>query len=412
VAEGPAPQSLMTTETQLLEMLSRGAPMLEVLNELCNFVDTRSPGAITTFFLLDKDGIRLRPVAGPKAPKIWKAEIDNVEEGPYAGFCSTSGDQNGALTVGDIEGSPLFAAHAEAALREGLQVESFQPILSIEKQILGALALSYPRRQGRRRADLEMLERVIHLAAIAIQCHRSEAALREFSRRLSQSQDDERRRIARELHDSTGQKLSALAMNLALVQNQISPSETEFHKMLLECSSLATDISEEVRTLSYMMHPPLLDECGLETSIQMYSRGINRRMGLRVELDMPRRLERLSQEAELAIFRIVQASLTNVHLHSGSDKATVKMERIAEGLAVTISDQGRGIPSGVLDRSPRGKGAGVGITGMKERVKYLGGRLEIESNEFGTQVRATIPGWHFRGAKSERVEEAGAKDVC
>jgi len=96
----------------------------------------------------------------------------------------------------------------------------------------------------------------------------------------------------------------------------------------------------------------------------------------------------------------VQASLTNIHLHSGSAKATVKIEHVSEGLAVTISDQGRGIPNGVLERSPLGKGAGVGIAGMKERVKYIGGRLEIESSEYGTKVKATIPSYHFRGTKS------------
>ncbi|HEY4818110.1 MAG TPA: GAF domain-containing sensor histidine kinase [Candidatus Acidoferrum sp.] len=394
-------QQLTTTETHLLEMLGHGAPMLEVLNELCNFIDARSPGAISTVFLLDNDGMRLRPVAGPKAPKTWKEEIDSVEVGPYAGFCSTAGDQGRALTVGDIHGDPLFAVHREAALREGLQMASFRPILSMEKQILGALALSYPQRQQRwPEPDSELLERAIYLAAIAIECYRNEQELREFSRRLSQSQDDERRRIARELHDSTGQKLAVLAMNLALVQNQVRSSGTEFSTMIAECSALTKDISEEVRTLSYMMHPPLLDECGLETAIQMYSRGINRREGLDVTLEIPRRLQRLSEDAELAVFRIVQASLTNIHLHSGSVHANVKIEQIPEGLAITISDHGRGIPKAVLDSSPVSKGTGVGIAGMKERVKYLGGRLEIESSEYGTKVKATIPSCHFRSAKS------------
>jgi two-component system, NarL family, sensor kinase len=290
----------------------------------------------------------------------------------------------------------LFAVHQEAALREGLQIACLKPILSVEKQILLAFALSYPRQQRRRQPDLEMVERAIYLAAIAIQCHRNEEELREFSRRLSQSQDDERRRIARELHDSTGQKLSVLAMNLAMVENQTNSPGTAPNKLLSECSSLIRDISDEIRTLSYLLHPPLLDECGLESAIQMYSRGINRREGLDVELDMPNRLQRLSEEAELAVFRIVQASLTNIHLHSGSDKATVKIEHVSEGLAVTISDHGRGIPSGVLDGSPLGTGTGVGIAGMKERVKYIGGRLDIESSEYGTQVKATIPSAHFR----------------
>jgi signal transduction histidine kinase len=390
----------MVTETRVLEMLGHGAPMLEVLNELCNFIDARSPGAISTVFLLDSEGMRLRPVAGPKAPKTWKEEIDNMEVGPYAGFCSAVEDQTTALTVGDINSARLFAVHRETALREGLQMASFQPIISIEKQILGALALSYPQRKRWPKPDSELIERAIHLAAIAIECYRNEQELREFSRRLSQSQDDERRRIARELHDSTGQKLSVLLMNLAMVANQASLSGAPPSKLLSECSVLTKDISDEIRTLSYMMHPPLLDECGLATAIEMYARGINRREGLDVEVAVPRRLQRLTEEAELAIFRIVQASLTNIHLHSGSGKATVKIEYVSDGVAVTIRDRGRGIPRGVLDRSSLSKGSGVGIAGMKERIKYLGGQLAITSSEHGTQVRATIPSCHFRDAKS------------
>src|SRR6202030_3039944 len=134
----------MTTETHLLEMLGHGAPMLEVLNELCNFIDTQSPGAISTVFLLDSDGIRLRPVAGPKAPKTWKHEIDNPEGGAYVGFSNMAGEQERSLTVGDINIDPLFAIHRKAALRAGLQMACFRPILSAKKQVCGALALPYP----------------------------------------------------------------------------------------------------------------------------------------------------------------------------------------------------------------------------------------------------------------------------
>jgi signal transduction histidine kinase len=400
----------MTTETKLLEMLGHGAPMLEVLNELCNFIDTKSPGAISAVFLLDSDGVRLRPVAGPKAPNSWKEEIDN-QEGPYAGFGGAGGEQGRALTVGDINSDPLFAVHRESALREGLQVACFLPILSIEKQILGALALAYPQRERWPKPDAEIIERAIHLAAIAIECYRNEQELREFSRRLSQSQDDERRRIARELHDSTGQKLAVLAMNLTMVEKQATSLGAESSKRLAESASLTREIADEIRTLSYLLHPPMLDECGFEAAIQMYLRGINRQEGLEVEWEMPKRLQRLSEEAELAIFRIVQASLTNIHLHSGSNKAHVKIEHIEDGLAITISDHGRGIPDGVLDRSSVGTGAGVGIVGMKERVKQLGGRLEIESSERGTRVTAVIPGCHFRRAKPTVASETRASSA-
>jgi signal transduction histidine kinase len=389
----------VTTETHLLKMLGNGAPMLDVLNELCNFVDTHSPGAVSTVFLLDNDGIRLRPVAGPNAPKSWRVEIDNLQVGPHPGFYDTKEYQGRALTVGSINIDPLFAVHREAALREGLQMACFRPILSVEKQVCGALALSYPQRQRRPEPDSEMMERAIHLAAIAIECYRNEQELREFSKRLSQSQDDERRRIARELHDSTGQKLAVLSMNLAMVEKQTTLG-AEFHKLLCDCSSLTRNISDEIRTLSYLLHPPLLDECGLESALQMYFRGINRREGLEVELEMPRRLRRLSEEAELAIFRIVQASLTNTYLHSGSEKACVKIKHIPDGLAVTIRDHGRGIPRGVLERSSVGRGAGVGILGMKERLKQLGGRLEIETGRYGTQVKAIIPTRYLRKTDS------------
>ena len=397
----------MTTETHLLKMLGNGAPMLDVLNELCNFVDTNAPGAVSTVFLLDSDGIRLRPVAGPNAPKSWKVEIDNLQVHPHTCFCETKEYQGRALTTGSINIDPLFAVHREAALREGLQMACFRPILSMEKQVRGALALSYPQRQRRPEPDSEMMERAIQLAAIAIECYRNEQELRELSRRVSQSEDEERRRIARELHDSTGQKLAVLSMNLAMVEKQATSFGTEFNNMLRECSSLTRNISDEIRTLSYLLHPPLLDECGLESALQMYFRGINRREGLEVELEMPRRLPRLSEEAELAIFRIVQASLTNIYLHSGSNKACVNIKHIPDGLAVTIRDNGRGIPNGVLQRSSVGQGAGVGILGMKERLKQLGGHLEIETGRYGTQVKAIIPGRYFRKTDSVAAAASG-----
>ena len=397
----------MTTETHLLKMLGNGAPMLDVLNELCNFVDTNAPGAVSTVFLLDSDGIRLRPVAGPNAPKSWKLEIDNLQVEPHAGLCDTKEYHGRTLTAGSINIDPLFAVHREAALREGLQMACFRPILSVEKQVRGALALSYPQRQRRPEPDSEMMERAIQLAAIAIECYRNEQELRELSRRLSQSQDEERRRIARELHDSTGQKLAVLSMNLAMVEKQATPFGAEFNKVLRDCSSLTRNISDEIRTLSYLLHPPLLDECGLESALQMYFRGINRREGLEVELEMPRRLPRLSEEAELAIFRIVQASLTNIYLHSGSNRACVKIKHIPDGLAVTVRDNGRGIPNGVLQRSSVGQGEGVGILGMKERLKQLGGHLEIETGRYGTQVKAIIPGRYFRKTDSVAAVAGG-----
>jgi signal transduction histidine kinase len=346
-------QRLPTSETHVLKMLSHGAPMIEVLNELCNFVDAKSPGVIPTVLLPDGCG-HLRLAAGPKVPEIWNDAFNVLKVPSYASFLSTLEHQERPILIADMRNDPSFAACWNLALRQGVQAAWCAPILSKDRMILGTLILFCPTPQPPGERDLELTEQVIQMAAIAIEGHRNEEELREFSRRLYQSQDEERRRIARELHDSTGQNLAVLDMNLSALRGAIS-SPSECDQILLECASLTRSISDELRTLSYLLHPPMLDECGLNTAIQCYVSGINQRNGLHVDVEIPEQFPRLSEEAELAIFRIVQASLTNVHLHSGASAAKVKIGQNLDGVVVTVSDEGQGIPDGVLDRSSRTK---------------------------------------------------------
>jgi two-component system NarL family sensor kinase len=299
-----------------------------------------------------------------------------------------------------MRSDPSFAACWDLALSQGVQAAWSAPILSKDGKILGTLILFYPTPQPLGERDLELMEQAIHMAAIAIECHRNEEELREFSRRLYQSQDEERRRIARELHDSTGQELAVLEMNLSKIKGRIPAPSSEIDEILSQSISLTRSISGELRTLSYLLHPPMLDESGLNAAIRSYVSGINQRNGLHVEVEIPRDLCRLSEEAELAIFRIVQASLTNVHLHSGASEANVKIEQKSDGIIVAVSDKGRGIPEGVLDHTSRTRTVGIGITGMRERVKQLDGCLEIKTGRSGTTVKATIPNRHFRTATS------------
>jgi signal transduction histidine kinase len=386
-----------TSETHVLKMLSQGAPMMEVLHELCNFIDAKSPGVIPTVLLPDREG-RLRLAAGPKVPKIWNEAFDGLKVTSYASFQSTAGHRLKPILLADMRNDPSFAACWELAFSQGVQAAWSIPILSKDRKILGTLILFYPTPQPLSDRDLDLMEQAIHLAAIAIECHRNEEELREFSRRLYQSQDEERRRIARDLHDSTGQKLAALEMTLSMVQGVVRAQPDECEKILSQCTSLTRSISDELRTLSYLLHPPMLDECGLNSAIQHYVSGINQRNGLHVEVEILQQLPRLSEEAELAIFRIVQASLTNVHLHSGANEANVKIAQNLNGIVVEVTDKGHGILDGVLDHSSRTKTVGVGITGMRERVMHLGGRLEIETSPNGTTVNATVPDRHFRTA--------------
>lgn len=383
------------SESHVLRMVSAGAPIDEILKELCNFIDFRSPGVIPTVLLPHRDGKHLRLAAGPKVPKAWNEAFNGLKVPVFAGFKAAMRREN-PMPVADMKSDPSFAARWKLISSHGVQAAWSVPILSGSNKILGAMILFYPTAQRPTVRHMALIEQVIHMAAIAIECHRSEEELRAFSRRLHQSQDDERRRIARELHDSTGQKLAVLGIKLSELGSTIPEAPNKSSRMLSECASLTRSVADEIRTLSYLLHPPLLDECGLNTAIHWYVDGINQRNGLHVDVEIPKDLRRLSQDAELAIFRIVQACLTNVHLHSEAQGATVRIGQVLDGVLVEVRDDGHGIPDGVLNRTSRTKSVGVGITGMRERAEELGGHLEIETSSHGTKVKATIPSRNFR----------------
>jgi len=215
--------------------------------------------------------------------------------------------------------------------------------------------------------------------------------LRRLSGQLLLLQDEERRRIARDLHDSTGQDLVALATTLSQIHASIPSSSRKLRKLASQCQALADQCIRDVRTLSYLLHPPMLDEAGLEDAIRHYASGFTQRTGIDVQLEMSPRLGRMKPDVELALFRVVQESLTNIQRHSGSPLAKIRIERESAKVTLEISDKGTGI-SGSLRRR-NGKlsfGFGVGIPSMHERVKLIGGQLDMESSSSGTTVRVTI----------------------
>ena len=207
--------------------------------------------------------------------------------------------------------------------------------------------------------------------------------LRQLSARLLQMQDNERRRIARELHDTAGQILVALNLNLAPVEEELRKNKSGLAKPVTESLHLIEELSRDLRTMSHLLHPPLLDEAGLLSAVRWYVEGFAERSKIRVDLHLDPGVGRLPAELETAIFRVVQESLTNIHRHSGSDWASIAIHREAENVRVEICDRGKGMPKPVRP--------GVGIQGMGERVRQLGGQLEIECDTGGTRVSATVP---------------------
>jgi PAS domain S-box-containing protein len=221
---------------------------------------------------------------------------------------------------------------------------------------------------------------------------RAEEKLRRLSARLLQLQDEERRRLGRDLHDSLAQLV--LAVNLRLAQvTQSSPKLDEASRHLLsEARGTLQEMSRQIRTLAYLLHPPLLDELGLASAIREYAQGFGDRSGISLNVEIQADFQRLSQDAETALFRIVQESLTNIQKHSGSSIASIRLHGDGAAVHLEVRDFGRGMPA-VTDRRADWPGArfGVGILGMRERLAQLGGELRIESNGAGTTVRARIP---------------------
>jgi signal transduction histidine kinase len=220
---------------------------------------------------------------------------------------------------------------------------------------------------------------------------RAEEELQRLSGKLLRLQDEERRRIARDLHDSTGQDLVAMAAMLSQLHGSIPSGMRKLRSLLSKCKALADKSIREVRTLSYVLHPPMLDQTGLGDALRHYVKGFITRSGIQVGLELSPRLERMAQDIELALFRIVQEALTNIQRHSGSQQAKIRIDCNSD-LTLEISDDGLGASASVQGEKeePRLK-VGVGIPSMQERVKLIGGQLDIDSTSHGTTVRVTIP---------------------
>jgi signal transduction histidine kinase len=215
----------------------------------------------------------------------------------------------------------------------------------------------------------------------------SEESLRRLTGRLLQLQDEERRKFSRELHDSLGQYLAGVKMNLDMF-SRAQPDD----RLLSEAISLLDQSIAETRTISHLLHPPLLDEAGFSSAATWYLDGFAQRSGIQIRLDFPQEIGRLPRPVELGLFRVLQESLTNIHRHAGSSKAEISMRISADQVVLAVRDYGKGIPPELLESFRRNSAnAGVGLAGMRERMRELGGQLQVESSASGTVISATIP---------------------
>jgi PAS domain S-box-containing protein len=238
--------------------------------------------------------------------------------------------------------------------------------------------------------DVEVRDRTKELEKRNMDIVRQSERLRDLSQRLMRSQDDERRHIARELHDSAGQILTVLGMTLARVAQEVEQNAPQVAKEAEQSQQLVQQLNQEIRTMSYLLHPPLLDESGLSAALSWYIHGLSERSDLDIKLSIHEDFGRLPRDLELVVFRLVQECLTNIHRHSGSKNAEITVARDAENISLEVQDHGKGISPERLAEI-QAQGSGVGIRGMRERVVQFHGDMKIQSNESGTKVIVTFP---------------------
>jgi signal transduction histidine kinase len=242
--------------------------------------------------------------------------------------------------------------------------------------------------RDRLRSTAAIRSQRVDLAAL----RRREQQYRNLTGRLLRQQDDERRRVSQDLHDSAAQRLAALTMNLDILASAVAKLDTQTQQTILHSRQLAEECFREIRAIAYLLHPPLLDEMGLRAALRWYVTGFTERSGIRVQMRLGP-IGRLSPAAEMALFRTAQESLTNVHQHTSSDTATIDLHNAAGWVVLEVRDAGRGLGDDLKQQdgtlSP-GK-LGVGIQGMRERIHRLGGSLNIDFTDTGTTVRARLP---------------------
>ncbi len=318
------------------------------------------------------------------------------------------------VCINDIDKADIADSLRRTVRKEGIRALAFIPLVSngrligkfmtyvnaphrfteseIELSLTIARQLSFAIQRQQNEESLRQSEARFRSLSASLDAEvlRQTEQLRNLSYELLRTQDEERKHIARELHDSAGQTLTVLGMNVGRLENKIADPGPKSAEAVQTIKDLVQQLHKEIRTMSYLLHPPLLDESGLSSALNWYVEGLTERSGIAVTVEVSANVGRLPSDMELAIFRLIQEGLTNIHRHSESKTAQIRLVQSGESIDIEISDQGRGISSERLSEIRSGR-AGVGIRGMQERLRRFGGTLTIESNGNGTRLFASLP---------------------
>jgi len=363
-------------------------PGMELMEEAEQTLEAIRRGAVDAFVVEESEGHRVYALEGADFP--YSALVERMHQG--AAMLSRDGAMiycNHALAdlLGvareELIGRALGEFVADSAAYDGLLAGVQSAPCEGELRLRCAGDVIIPAN-----FSLRILSRDESATGVLVTDLRQQKEQEEFAARLQTLQDEERKRIARDLHDSAGQLLSAIAINLSVLRGQ--KLDSAGMKAVSDSEILLDQVSSEIRTISHLLHPPLLDAVGLVSALRWYVDGFSERSKITVDLHIGEDVGRFSEEMEIAIFRIIQECLTNVHRHSASRSASISVRRDGDRVLVRVEDAGKGIPPEKRrDLMEKGR-AGIGFIGMRERLRQFGGSLDVQSQESGTVVTAML----------------------
>jgi len=368
-------------------MISNGVALPEVLDSLCRAIDELMPGVVSTVLLMDPDGTQLRPGAGPRFPEALRPTINPWPIGPDRGACGTAAFLKERVIISDVTTDPRWPDEYRAlAVEHGLRASWSQPLITGDGAILGTFALYYAEPRVPEPADLELIETVADMVLIAIQIERSQQALRMVSRRLIQAQEEERMRLARELHDDINQRLALVATRLDRATQDVADAP-RLRQEVDEAVNQIADLARDVQSLSHRLHSSQLELLGLERAAAALCRDLAEQQAITIDFDAGHIARYLPPEISLCLFRVLQEALQNAVKHSGSRHVGVALRNGTDRIDLTIRDAGIGFdPEEARWRN------GLGLTSMRERLTLVGGQLSIDSAPGrGTTIEARVP---------------------
>ncbi len=383
----------------VLEMLATGQPLALVLETLIRNTEAQAPGILGSVLLLDKEGRRLTHGAAPSLPPDYCRAVDGIEIGSEAGSCGTAAYRRATVIVEDIATDPLWRYGRELAQQYGLAACWSKPICSSDGRVLGTFAIYYRERRAPRPDELALLDAAVQVAAIAIerkqaeeQLTQSHEQLQALTAHLESVREDERARIARELHDDLGQTLTGLKMDLASLAKSLTPPFTNFQtsRVLAKLDDMQTQLSVSIQGIRRMvleLRPPVLDHLGLDGALEWLAHDFQKRHGILCKFHSEGSFDTIDTTVATALFRIAQEVQTNVALHAKASTMLVELAHQERHLRLTVTDDGIG-----LNETDVTKPTSFGLIGIQERVRLLGGTIAFQGHRGrGTRVIVRIP---------------------